>query len=501
MRLTKGTLAAATSAWIAIVAWAQEPTVTTRPATEQAEPPTLTLAPPLDSDLKAKESKLTIRGRTAPGATVTLRLNGVNYEVKAGADGEFVIREAPLGLGPNELRLTATDAAGNVTVLDRQILRPAQPGDLFLVAPLDKMRSRVANAVLEVSGFATPGARLNLQVEGACGALVEGQADAAGVFRLTAPLDEGSCLVKLYAGERGAAALRRLEVDLRGPDVQVVAPGPVRFVEHPDFALTGRTEPGATITLSGKGPELKVQADERGFFMLAPVRIVDGENQFTLALADDLGNTRRLPVTVHGRVSHPALTVISPGEGWLPTRPRFVVEHEAGATLNATLNGQPVALGESKAVDGGGVLGLTRTELVVPPLEPGGYELMVSAVSASGVRRSAVIRRFHLPGPPRQALGELQPAVVAPGATTTLAVAVLDAGRQPVLDDTPVTVRVPDGWLVGGQPPPGADVRVGTRQGLAELRLTAGPHARPGLVLVTAGKVTESLKLGIATPR
>lgn len=490
MRLTSRLMTAIVLLALGLPAWAKD----------APEPPPLALAPPLDADAKAQGTKLTIRGRTAPGAKVELRINGVIYESTAGTDGNFTIHDAPLKDGPNDLRLTATDAAGNATVIDRQVLRPITTG-MVLLAPFDKPILRTGSATLELSGYCSPGAKLELKLDGPTALSQTTQADAGGTFRLTAPLAAGGYLLRLRASDGGGTVTRRLEVDLRAPDVQVIAPGPMAYVEAAAFEIAGRSLPGTSVTLTGAGNEVKAEADKRGLFLLKPVTVADGENHYVMSVADDLGNVRRLPVTIYGRVSNPWLEVAA-------TEPvqqagqklDYVIEHEAGVRLSAQLGGQDVPLGATEAAETVAGVPRARTALTIGPLAPGHYELSVRAVSTSGKRQSGVLKSLQLPGPVRTLLLDASAQTVLPGGKVSVEAEVLDEWRQHVADGTEVFVRVPEGWDVDGRLPTSPVVLLSTKGGKAGLTLAPRPEAQAGLVLVTAGRLTDSRRLDVVRP-
>ena len=494
------------------------------------EPPPLTLQAPHDTDAALNGANATLRGQTAPGARVTLTVGTHQWQTTAGPDGAFTLPNVPLAAGANDVRLTAVDAAGNMTTIGRQVTRPAAapmmnmmppagapaappappplpplpPAEsvappaatpVLLSPPYDRDAVRASSAGLLLSGQAAPGSHLTLLVQGQPVATTT--ADGAGRFNLSWAAVDGPWTVTVMA-DPGGQVTRRVELSGLGPDVQMYAPGPLEYVETPSMTLRGRSVLGAQLELSGGKAPIQTQTDERGFFVLADVPVADGINNYILVARDDTGAVRRWPVSVHGRVSNPWLAITTPSDGWQRTHQvDCQIEHEDGVLLSATLNGEPVSLGEPQPEATSEPVPRAKSVVNLGTLEPGPYELTVSAVSPSGARRSAAVGRFHLPGPARQVVVTLVHGSVPLGAESALEIEVFDHWRQHVADGTEVRIAVPDGWKVDGKVPAPPAAIEATHDGLVKVSLSPGNGAVPGLVLVTADRVTESVPVSV----
>jgi len=471
----------------ATVAW-------TGSAAAAGEPP-LTL-----QDLPAAQatagSRITLRGGTAPGATVTLRINGETRTAKADERGQFQFADVLLRAGANQIALTAVDADGKQAVIDRQVTTPEPPGAVSAANP-DALLA--GGPSVELVGTAAPDARITVKR----GDVLVGSAKAGldGQWRLPLDLADGGWVVTLNV-EPGGASLRRLEIDREPPLLQLVTPGPLEYVERQPFAIGGRSEPGTMVKLTQDGgAAVSATANAQGFFDLTAIPVVDGVNRYTMTLTDDLGNQRTMPVTIWGRISNPLLEVTSPAEGWQRTcSVDLGLSHEAGVTVTATLDGVDQPIAATKTVEGSFAVPRATSLVDVGTLRPGPHELAVTAVSPSGERRSAVVRRFHLPGYPRHLTLTPSATAVAVGESITLGFEVIDPWRQHVADDTPVLVAAPEGWTIDGALPPGTRAVTRTKDGLAEVRLSPSTLAGPGLVQVTCGLVNESVAVGVALP-
>jgi flagellar hook assembly protein FlgD len=75
-------------------------------------PPVMT-SPPESSTVAS--SPITIEGTAEPGASVTLNIEGILYEMEANAYGQFTMENVELNSGWNPLKFTARDKAANVS--------------------------------------------------------------------------------------------------------------------------------------------------------------------------------------------------------------------------------------------------------------------------------------------------------------------------------------------------------------------------------------------------
>lgn len=124
-----------------------------------ATPPRLEIFEPAgDTIVRAEE--LTVRGRTVPGARVTVRVfpgPQQGPDVIAGADGAFSA-EVRLSPGANHIEVQVLDAAGKVNQLSRSVrfetvVRQAEePGGPQLVVERPRHGEAISNSAVEVVG-------------------------------------------------------------------------------------------------------------------------------------------------------------------------------------------------------------------------------------------------------------------------------------------------------------------------------------------------------------
>lgn len=89
------------------------------------------------------------------------------------------------------------------------------------------------------------------------------------------------------------------------------------FTNQKTVSLTGRTEPGATVTLTFDAANQSVVADKDGKFSFPNLSLNDGENDFSASATDAAGNasqkTTSLSITFDNKP--PTLTIDSPADG------------------------------------------------------------------------------------------------------------------------------------------------------------------------------------------
>lgn len=138
------------------------------------EPPVITLTRPKDG-ATVNDDLVTLVGKTQPRSTIQARneANGTSITGEAGTDGAFEL-VLPLAAGPNGIRLTATDPAGNEGELIVRILR----GSGKLTAVLSASTYRISIASLPTS------LQLNVLVTDPDGAPLD---KASVTFTITVP--------------------------------------------------------------------------------------------------------------------------------------------------------------------------------------------------------------------------------------------------------------------------------------------------------------------------
>lgn len=138
------------------------------------EPPTFTLSSPTNGQT-VNRANVAITGTTQPRTTILARneANGTSITGLSAADGSFTL-DLPLEPGPNGIRLSGTDPAGNAGEVIVSVVR----GSGVLTATLTASAYRISAASMPVS------LQVNVLVTNPDGAPLEG---ATVTFSLTVP--------------------------------------------------------------------------------------------------------------------------------------------------------------------------------------------------------------------------------------------------------------------------------------------------------------------------
>ncbi|WP_139138793.1 Ig-like domain-containing protein, partial [Pseudomonas sp. NBRC 111141] len=209
-----------------------------------------TAAPATPIDLLVSPDGLRLSGRGEAGTTVNIRDAAGNLigSGTVGADGSFNVTLNPPQVNSENLEVTLTDGAGNVsapgTVTAPDATAPLAPTDLAI-------NEQGAN----LTGRGEPGA--TVQVRDAAGNLIgSGLVNADGTFSLTLSPAQANGEV-LDIRQVDAAGNSSIPLEFTAPDI--TAPGaPTELAVSADgTVLTGRAEPGSTVRIvAADGTEL-----------------------------------------------------------------------------------------------------------------------------------------------------------------------------------------------------------------------------------------------------
>ncbi|GJD92176.1 hypothetical protein BHAOGJBA_5729 [Methylobacterium hispanicum] len=399
----------------------------------------------------------TITGTAEAGATVTV-LNGTTVlgTAIADANGAFSVTPAlPLPQGTARLTATATDAAGNTSVLSA-----ATPVTIDTLAPAAPVLAAFTGPIGDTTPDITGTAEVGATVTVTSGATVLGTAVAGadGRFTLTptGPLPQGTSTLTAtatdLAGNTSPASTGiAVTVDSAAPAAPVITTAP-DSTSDPTPTITGTAEAGATVTvLNGTAVLGTAVADTGGAFSFTPTApLADGTLTLTATARDVAGNVGPASAAV-------ALTIdtAAPGAPTLNALPATTADNtpEISGTAEA---GATVTIANGTTVLGTAVAGANGAFTFTPevPLPSGPYTLTATATDAAGNT-----------GPASNAVVTAITAPVVPD-TTPPAPPVLDAFPTPTNDTMPTitgsaevgaVVTITNGPVVLGSAIAGAD--------------------------------------------
>ncbi|WNG13998.1 adventurous gliding motility protein AgmC [Cystobacter fuscus] len=400
----------------------------------------------------SKDTRPVITGTAEANATVTVYLDGSSVgTAPVDGAGNWSFTTAELTDGTYTVKVTATDAAGNVSpesntrtfTIDTQA--PAAP-----VVSTPTEGSYVTTPVI-ITGRAEAGSTVTVVIDGVPVGVATANASGEWTYEISAVL-EGPREVKVTATDAANntsadSNTRTFIVDATAPVAPVVtAPAEGAPVNTRVNVISGTAEADSTVTVYLNGSVVgTAPVDGAGAWSFTTAELTDGGTYAVKVTATDAAgnispesNTR----TFHVDVTAPVAPVVStPADGaFVNTRtPVITGTAEADSTVTVYLNGTAVG---TAPVDGAGTWSFTTAELT----DGETYAVKVTARDAAGnVGPESNTRTFHV-----DVTAPVAPVVSTPDEGT------LFNTRTPVITGTAeagttVTVYL-DGSAVGTAP-------------------------------------------------
>lgn len=279
----------------------------------------------------------TVVGKAEPGSTVTLYDSdgiAVLGTATADAQGNYSITAAALSDGGHALKVTATDAAGNVSPASQAltvIIDTAAP-----ITPVIGTIDGVSNNSgslgprLDVTGTTEPGALVTLHVDGDSGSMGQAYADAFGDFDISSDtLTGGSHTLTVTASDAaGNTSLASLPASITIAATAPLPPGTPPGEQPTDGLASDNYIAGATVfqDVDGDGVldhgEVTTTTGNTGGF-----QYYIGQGALVLSGGIDLGTGLSLPGELRAPNPNSYQAVISP----LTT---YLVSYAAAAGLD-----------------------------------------------------------------------------------------------------------------------------------------------------------------------
>jgi RHS repeat-associated protein len=307
------------------------------------KPPKLVVRTPGDK-MTTGDSSVTVCGTVSDKtvATLTLSLNGgPAVSIPLRRMGSFK-EKVSLVEGINTLRLTATDAAGNSTVVMRAVTRRITSLTLVVGTPEDETITTASS--ITVAGTVKGVGRVSLTVNG-----TPAEAGTDGSFSTSVALEEGSNVVTVRAtdGAKNTSTVQRLVIrDTTPPSLAITDPEEGYVTKEPTVTISGTVEDSTSVAVSVNGTPATVE--ENGDFT-APVSLTEGVNAIAVTATDTAGNASTLTWKVRKDTTPPLLTISQPAEGAITAADSILVagvvtDPPVLAGLTVTLEDVPVSV-------------------------------------------------------------------------------------------------------------------------------------------------------------
>jgi hypothetical protein len=303
---------------------------------------------------RTADSTPTLTGTGEPGSRLDVKIDGVTVGTTTiGADGTWsLVVTTPLSTGVHTTSVTATDAAGNVSLPSNtnRFTVDAATGAPTVTAPVDN--ATLSATTPSLSGAAQAGVTVSVRVDGVI--VCTATADVTGAFSCTpsAPLTEGRHTLTATVSDGMGGSLTSntnvFTIDTAAPAAPVVT-SPVHNSTTADTSPTvaGTAEPFATVTITIDGMTVgTTTADASGAFSFqTPTALSMGTHTVSATATDRAGNASPASTTstfTVGTVSGP--TVLTPVDNSVTqdTTPTISGTGAPGSTIDARVDGQVV---------------------------------------------------------------------------------------------------------------------------------------------------------------
>jgi len=237
-------------------------------------PPTLRLAN-LDETARVREANLTVEGLTDPDAVVQLK--GDPSLIPVNAEGRFNLKRQ-LAEGSNLIELLATDPAGNVTTVVREVILVTQPPEITISAPVNDQWTN--ENLVTISGAVPVGA--SLKVNGQEATVAED-----GKFEREVILQEGDNTLRIEATDDvGNVTTQEIIIHRKTtpPNLELNIEEGATF-QQSEIQIIGKTDPGAAVLVGGQA----VAVNSLGEFQTT-LNLLTGENLLEVVAQDQAGN-------------------------------------------------------------------------------------------------------------------------------------------------------------------------------------------------------------------
>ncbi|MDP3156351.1 MAG: Ig-like domain-containing protein [Archangium sp.] len=308
---------------------------------------------PVDGS-STSETRPEVSGTAEPLSTVAVFIDGLQAGTAAvDVDGRWSFTPtSPLTLSMHVVTATSTDRAGNTSAPSAAsnftITGPSNTPSVLTPAP----GSSTNDATPLISGTSTPGATVEVLVDGAVVCTATATASGAWSCAPGTPLPEGPHAVTAREqGSNTTATPVSFIVDTVAPASPVIVTPAPNALTGVLPTLSGTAEPGARVEVKVDGAAVCVTlANAAGqWSCVPPAPLSMGAHQVTAIATDVAGNVSQpsapVPFTVD-RTPPPAPSVTGPANGSssTDTTPRFEGSAEPGSTVTVSVDGMVVCV-------------------------------------------------------------------------------------------------------------------------------------------------------------
>lgn len=246
---------------------------TTR-VTVDTVPPMLQLAN-LDNARRVGEANLNLEGITDTDAVV--RQAGDSQIIPLEADGRFTIKRR-LNEGLNNIQLIATDPAGNIATVSREVNLVTRPPEINIGGAFNDMWTN--KSVIDITGPLPAG--ITMKVNGQAATILNN-----GTFNHEVILNEGENSILIEAmDDVGNTTTQEMLIHRKttAPILSLNVADNSTF-QQSEIQIMGKTDPGTIVSIGG----LAISVSPVGEFQTT-VKLAQGQNLLEVVAQDQAGN-------------------------------------------------------------------------------------------------------------------------------------------------------------------------------------------------------------------
>lgn len=426
--------------------------------------PAITVTQPANQAV-TKDTQITVVGTLNDATAVTVTVNG-NAGVVSGSNFSAVI---PVSEGTNEVKIAATDAAGNYSEATRSVVRDTMLPDLLVEQPYEG--SFINASEVTVSGTIADTTTAAVSVNGMTAAISNGR------FTIAVPLNLGANTLDVRAvdaagNQTGVPLAVRRVADNSPPSLTLASPANGIITGSNIITVSGTATDEAPVAISLNG--MRIDVSPAGAFT-GVVHLPVGASQIVVIAEDAVGNRSQETRTVTVDNTAPVLSDLTPTEGTNVNAPTVTVKGRISDETPVTVkvNGVNAVVNSSNIFEASGV-----------SLSEGVNYLSVEAIDQAGNRSVTpmVLVGGDVTPPAPPVFFPIKPQ-------TRLAFQTLEGRAEPG-----ATVKI-----VGGTEPVSVEAAFGSGLFAVQVKLATGINALNASTADAAGNASAAVNFTITS--
>ncbi|EJM7149699.1 Ig-like domain repeat protein [Vibrio parahaemolyticus] len=354
------------------------------------------------SDAKdlVNQTNPTLTGKTSPGATVTLEIDGKTYKTVANTEGTWtIVVTTPLVEGSFDYIVTSESKAGMSSKFESNLVVDISIDTTYFLIDAASDSGNKGDFVTNVNspnltGVTEPNSYIVITIDGK---EFKTQADGNGSWNQIIPnLSDGIYNVNIEITDKAGNKLTQsgsITIDTTSPETSVTLSredGSVvdnEFINTKTPTLSGKTEPNSIVVITINGQSYTTTSNEKGdwsYQVTTPFN--EGNNSYSVVVTDQAGNVSSTitnnvvvmtnkPETPQASLSDKSDTGVTGDNITNQKNPTLTGTAQAGTTIVVTLGDKIY----NTLVDSNG-----KWELNVGPLNDGQHDYTVVVVDKAG---------------------------------------------------------------------------------------------------------------------